>query len=209
MSCPHLPLSPLVDPTPAWCALPFEPPVDSLRALCLILHPMSALQFVKHFLACYLSSRNSLGCQQGRHQPPPYKGGASEVGGCPRSPAIAQLTAITALVSPADIMESDKGWASASTSGKPKKEKASGKLYPESEEDKEAPTGSRHRGTSVPLSIHPRRAGTHPPHCSTPFLCTHALQLLWTGRGCDHLPRKAGEGLGGHRAQKVSCAGGW
>ncbi|XP_034513094.1 parathyroid hormone/parathyroid hormone-related peptide receptor [Ailuropoda melanoleuca] len=47
---------------------------------------------------------------------------------------------------PADIMESDKGWASASTSGKPKKEKASGKLYPESEEDKEAPTGSRHRG---------------------------------------------------------------
>ncbi|XP_072577154.1 parathyroid hormone/parathyroid hormone-related peptide receptor isoform X1 [Vulpes vulpes] len=47
---------------------------------------------------------------------------------------------------PADIMESDKGWASASTSGKPKKEKASGKLYPESEEDKEVPTGSRHQG---------------------------------------------------------------
>ncbi|KAF5921688.1 hypothetical protein HPG69_012859 [Diceros bicornis minor] len=47
---------------------------------------------------------------------------------------------------PTDIMESDKGWASASTSGKPRKEKASGKLYPESEEDKEAPTGSRHRG---------------------------------------------------------------
>uniref|UniRef100_A0A8C9KBT4 Parathyroid hormone/parathyroid hormone-related peptide receptor n=1 Tax=Panthera tigris altaica TaxID=74533 RepID=A0A8C9KBT4_PANTA len=47
---------------------------------------------------------------------------------------------------PADIMESDKGWASASTSGKPKKDKASGKLYPESEEDKEAPTGSRRRG---------------------------------------------------------------
>ncbi|XP_016058204.1 PREDICTED: parathyroid hormone/parathyroid hormone-related peptide receptor [Miniopterus natalensis] len=47
---------------------------------------------------------------------------------------------------PADIMESDKGWASASTSGKPRKEKASGKLYPESEEDKEAPTGSRRQG---------------------------------------------------------------
>ncbi|KAB0404269.1 hypothetical protein E2I00_006931 [Balaenoptera physalus] len=47
---------------------------------------------------------------------------------------------------PADIMESDKGWASASTSGKPKKEKASGKLYPESEEDKEVSAGSRHRG---------------------------------------------------------------
>nr|XP_010958328.1 parathyroid hormone/parathyroid hormone-related peptide receptor [Camelus bactrianus] len=47
---------------------------------------------------------------------------------------------------PADIMESDKGWASASTSGKPKKEKASGKLYPEPEEDKEVPTGSRHEG---------------------------------------------------------------
>ncbi|XP_041618469.1 parathyroid hormone/parathyroid hormone-related peptide receptor isoform X3 [Vulpes lagopus] len=49
---------------------------------------------------------------------------------------------------PADIMESDKGWASASTSGKPKKEKASGKLYPESEEDKEVPTGSRHQERS-------------------------------------------------------------
>ncbi|KAL0599793.1 Parathyroid hormone/parathyroid hormone-related peptide receptor [Plecturocebus cupreus] len=59
----------------------------------------------------------------------------------------AQLTAIIPiLVSPADIMESDKGWTSASTSGKPRKDKASGKLYPESEEDKEAPTGSRHRG---------------------------------------------------------------
>ncbi|XP_034812185.1 parathyroid hormone/parathyroid hormone-related peptide receptor isoform X8 [Pan paniscus] len=59
----------------------------------------------------------------------------------------AQLTAIiTTLVSPANIMESDKGWTSASTSGKPRKDKASGKLYPESEEDKEAPTGSRYRG---------------------------------------------------------------
>ncbi|XP_012576095.1 PREDICTED: parathyroid hormone/parathyroid hormone-related peptide receptor isoform X1 [Condylura cristata] len=52
----------------------------------------------------------------------------------------------TSLVSPADIMESDKGWASASTSGKPRKEKTSGKVYPESEEDEEVPTGSRHRG---------------------------------------------------------------
>ncbi|MXQ95557.1 hypothetical protein E5288_WYG015690 [Bos mutus] len=50
------------------------------------------------------------------------------------------------LQKPADIMESDKGWASASTSGKPKKEKPSGKLHPESEEDKEVPTGSRPRG---------------------------------------------------------------
>ncbi|XP_030667814.1 parathyroid hormone/parathyroid hormone-related peptide receptor isoform X1 [Nomascus leucogenys] len=59
----------------------------------------------------------------------------------------AQLTAIiTTLVSPADIMESDKGWTSASTSGKPRKDKTSGKLYPESEEDKEAPTGSRYQG---------------------------------------------------------------
>nr|KAF6475818.1 parathyroid hormone 1 receptor [Rousettus aegyptiacus] len=47
---------------------------------------------------------------------------------------------------PADIMESDKVWASASTSGKPRKEKASGKLFPDSEEDKELPTGSRRRG---------------------------------------------------------------
>ncbi|EPQ08392.1 Parathyroid hormone/parathyroid hormone-related peptide receptor [Myotis brandtii] len=41
-------------------------------------------------------------------------------------------------------MESDKGWASAST-GKPRKEKAPGKLHPESE-DKEAPHGSRRQG---------------------------------------------------------------
>ncbi|KAM9185970.1 parathyroid hormone/parathyroid hormone-related peptide receptor isoform 2-T2 [Dugong dugon] len=47
---------------------------------------------------------------------------------------------------PANIMESDKGWTSTATSGKPRKDKASGKLYPESEEDKEAPTGSRHQG---------------------------------------------------------------
>ena len=61
------------------------------------------------------------------------------------SPAVALLTATTVLISPADIMESDKGWASAPTSGKPRKEKASGKLYPESGED----TGSRHQVTSV------------------------------------------------------------
>ncbi|XP_008069422.1 parathyroid hormone/parathyroid hormone-related peptide receptor [Carlito syrichta] len=47
---------------------------------------------------------------------------------------------------PANIMESDKGWTPASTSGKPRKETASGKLYSESEEDKEASPGSRHRG---------------------------------------------------------------
>ncbi|XP_023556536.1 parathyroid hormone/parathyroid hormone-related peptide receptor isoform X3 [Octodon degus] len=46
----------------------------------------------------------------------------------------------------ANIMESDKGWMSASTSGKPKKEKVSSKLYPESKEDKEVSAGSRHRG---------------------------------------------------------------
>nr|XP_023403549.1 parathyroid hormone/parathyroid hormone-related peptide receptor isoform X1 [Loxodonta africana] len=47
---------------------------------------------------------------------------------------------------PASIMESDKGWTSASTSGKPRKDKASGKLYPESEEDQEVPSGSRPQG---------------------------------------------------------------
>ncbi|XP_073915566.1 parathyroid hormone/parathyroid hormone-related peptide receptor isoform X6 [Castor canadensis] len=46
----------------------------------------------------------------------------------------------------ANIMESDKGWTSASTSGKPRKEKESGKLYPESKENKEVPPGSRHQG---------------------------------------------------------------
>ncbi|VTJ64444.1 Hypothetical predicted protein [Marmota monax] len=46
----------------------------------------------------------------------------------------------------ANIMESDKGWTSASTSGKPRKEKASEKLYPESKEEKEVATGSRRRG---------------------------------------------------------------
>ncbi|XP_040595941.1 parathyroid hormone/parathyroid hormone-related peptide receptor isoform X3 [Mesocricetus auratus] len=46
----------------------------------------------------------------------------------------------------ANIMESDKGWTPASTSGKPRKEKASGKFYPESKENKEVPTGSRRRG---------------------------------------------------------------
>uniref|UniRef100_A0A8C3X770 Parathyroid hormone/parathyroid hormone-related peptide receptor n=1 Tax=Catagonus wagneri TaxID=51154 RepID=A0A8C3X770_9CETA len=48
---------------------------------------------------------------------------------------------------PADIMESDKGWTSASTSGKPRKEKAPGKLYPESGED----TSSRHQILCWPL----------------------------------------------------------
>ncbi|XP_052577990.1 parathyroid hormone/parathyroid hormone-related peptide receptor isoform X3 [Peromyscus californicus insignis] len=46
----------------------------------------------------------------------------------------------------ANIMDSDKGWTPASTSGKPRKEKASGKFYPESKENKEVPTGSRRRG---------------------------------------------------------------
>lgn len=46
----------------------------------------------------------------------------------------------------ANIMESDKGWTPASTSGKPRKEKASGKFYPESKENKDVPTGSRRRG---------------------------------------------------------------
>ncbi|XP_051059179.1 parathyroid hormone/parathyroid hormone-related peptide receptor isoform X3 [Phodopus roborovskii] len=46
----------------------------------------------------------------------------------------------------ANIMDSDKGWTPASTSGKPRKEKASGKFYPESKENKEVSTGSRRRG---------------------------------------------------------------
>lgn len=53
------------------------------------------------------------------------------------------------LISPANIMDSDKGWTPASTSGKPRKEKASGKFYTESKENKEVPTGSRRRGMSV------------------------------------------------------------
>ena len=94
--------------------------------------------------------------------------GESEAGGDPGSPVVAALlTAITALISPADIMESDKGWASASTSGKPKKEKASGKLHPESEEDKEVTTGSRPRGTSVLPCNH---LTALPPSCDVMLL---------------------------------------
>uniref|UniRef100_A0A8C0ABB1 Parathyroid hormone/parathyroid hormone-related peptide receptor n=1 Tax=Bos mutus grunniens TaxID=30521 RepID=A0A8C0ABB1_BOSMU len=63
-----------------------------------------------------------------------------------RPGALALLPSAQLRIRAADIMESDKGWASASTSGKPKKEKPSGKLHPESEEDKEVPTGSRPRG---------------------------------------------------------------
>ncbi|XP_073643980.1 parathyroid hormone/parathyroid hormone-related peptide receptor isoform X2 [Tursiops truncatus] len=62
----------------------------------------------------------------------------------PGAPAV--LPSAQLRIRAADIMESGRGWASASTSGKPKKEKASGKLYPESEEDKEVSAGSRHRG---------------------------------------------------------------
>ncbi|KAF6313349.1 parathyroid hormone 1 receptor [Rhinolophus ferrumequinum] len=51
---------------------------------------------------------------------------------------------------PADIMETDRGWASASTSGKPRKEKASGKLYPESEEDREVLPGTRRGRPCLP-----------------------------------------------------------
>lgn len=78
----------------------------------------------------------------------------------PGSPAVAQVTTMTALTSPADIMQSDKGWVSASSSGKPRKEKAPGKLYPESEEDKETTPGSRHRGTSVLPHVLLKLAGT-------------------------------------------------
>ncbi|XP_045434747.1 parathyroid hormone/parathyroid hormone-related peptide receptor isoform X2 [Pipistrellus kuhlii] len=45
---------------------------------------------------------------------------------------------------PADILGSDRGWASAAP-GRPRKEKAPGKLYPEPR-DKEAPPGGRRRG---------------------------------------------------------------
>uniref|UniRef100_A0A667HB30 Parathyroid hormone/parathyroid hormone-related peptide receptor n=1 Tax=Lynx canadensis TaxID=61383 RepID=A0A667HB30_LYNCA len=52
---------------------------------------------------------------------------------------------------PADIMESDKGWASASTSGSLRKTRHSGKLYPESEEDKEGSHGQQApRGPCLP-----------------------------------------------------------
>lgn len=56
-------------------------------------------------------------------------------------------------ISAADIMESDKKWTSVSTSGKPRKEKASGKLYAESKEDTELPAGSRHQGKSLPTCV--------------------------------------------------------
>lgn len=94
-------------------------------------------------------------------------------------------------LSPADIMESDKGWASASTR-KPRKEKAPGKLHPESE-DKVAPHGSRRRGTST----HPSEAArtTHPTAPSPPG---SSRSWPWGKGGCPPPPPvKAGEGTEG------------
>lgn len=71
-----------------------------------------------------------------------------------RAVVTSQLMARNTLISPANIMESDKGWTPASTSGKSRKEKASGKFYPESKENKDVPTGSRRRG----MSVHPAPA---------------------------------------------------
>lgn len=84
-------------------------------------------------------------------------------------------------LSPADIMESDKGWASASTR-KPRKEKAPGKLHPESE-DKVAPHGSRRRGTST----HPSEAAwtTHPTAPSPPG---SSRSWPWGKGGCPPHP---------------------
>lgn len=79
----------------------------------------------------------------------------------------------TNLISPANIMESDKGWTPASTSGKPRKEKASGKFYPESKENKDVPTGSRRRG----MSVHP--APYPPAHLSRlRSTCLHQCEFL-------------------------------
>ena len=112
---------------------------------------------------------------------------------------------MTFLTSPADILESDKGWASAPASGKSRKEKAAGRLYPESEEDTEAPTGSRHRGTSM----HPSQTGSDcPPTALSPF---RELKLLGSrGRAeATAPPRKAGEGLGGDGAEGAAGRGDW
>ncbi|XP_004704052.1 parathyroid hormone/parathyroid hormone-related peptide receptor isoform X1 [Echinops telfairi] len=64
-----------------------------------------------------------------------------------RAQAQCEKRLLEVLQRPASIMESDKGWTSTSTSGKPRKDKGPGKLSPESkEEDQEAPADSRHRG---------------------------------------------------------------
>jgi hypothetical protein len=121
---------------------------------------------VKYFFAPCLRSHSSLGIGSlGRVKPPFVQSGETEARGeCPGSTVVAQLIAVIPLISPANIMESDKGWTSASTSGKPRKEKESGKLYPESKENKEVPPGSRHQGTPVLPCIHL----THLPQCSVP-----------------------------------------
>lgn len=135
--------------------------------------------------------------------------GEAEAGGGPGPPAVAQVAAVTLLISPADILASDKGWASAPTTGKSGKEKASGKLSPESEEHREAPPGSRHRGTSP----RPSQTGSdRPPRCSSP---SRELKPLgsWGRAEAAAPPRRAGEGgeeteLRGQQVEEAAGRGG-
>lgn len=83
-------------------------------------------------------------------------------------------------------MESDKGWTPASTSGKPRKEKASGKFYPESKENKDVPTGSRRRGMSVHPALYPS-LGSHWAWLRS--TCLHQCEFLWKVRDHSSLPR--------------------
>lgn len=117
-----------------------------------------------------------------------------------RAVLIAQLLARTTLISPANIMESDKGWTPASTSGKPRKEKASGKFYPESKENKDVPTSSRRRGMSVHLAPYPS-LGSHLAGLRS--TCLHQCEFLQKVRDRRSLPRKAGQ----ETAQETSQVG--
>lgn len=116
-----------------------------------------------------------------------------------RAVVTAQPMARTTPISPANIMESDKGWTPASTSGKPRKEKASGKFYPESKENKDVPTGSRRRGMSVHPVPYPS-LGSHLTGLRS--TCLHQCEFLQKVRDHSSLPRKAGQeaslvGVGG------------
>jgi hypothetical protein len=107
-----------------------------------------------------------------------------------RAVVTAQPMARTTPISPANIMESDKGWTPASTSGKPRKEKAPGKFYPESKENKDVPTGSRRRGMSVHLVPYPS-LGSHLTRLRS--TCLHQCEFLQKVRDHSSLPRKAGQ----------------
>lgn len=121
-----------------------------------------------------------------------------------RTVVIAQLMARTTLISPANIMESDKGWTPASTSGKPRKEKASGKFYPESKENKDVPTGSRRRGMSVHPAPYPS-LGSHSAGLRSS--CLHQCEFLQKVRDHSSLPRKAGQETAREASHALGLAG--